>query len=239
MLDVDLGHAGTGGEDERLRELLLADRAEGRLERRAPVGVEGATEVRDRYSGEATQHPVDEERRHRAAPGVATGVPPAARDVASVLHARDELRNVLRGVLEVSVHRDEDVALSPHKTRVHRRVLAEVALEPDAADVLSVGGVRPFDRGPSAVGGSVVHEDDLPGPSELLESRHRAADDLGRALVFVVEGHNDRDLGRHGSSLQLVTPWTPFSPNESRNSVMTARTEPAGWPAARSRRSPS
>src|SRR5512132_3038132 len=166
MLNVDLGHTGTGGEDERLRELLLADRAEWRLERRAPVGVEGAAEVRDRHAGEAPQHPVDEERRHRTAPGVATSVPPTARDVASVLYARDELRNVLRGVLKVSVHRDEDVALSPHETRVHRRVLAEVALEPDASDVLSVGGVRFLDRGPRAVGGSVVHEDELPRPSE-------------------------------------------------------------------------
>ena len=47
VADVDLDDARSAGEDQRLRELLLADRAEHRLDDVAPVRVERAAEVRD------------------------------------------------------------------------------------------------------------------------------------------------------------------------------------------------
>ena len=64
-----------------------------------------------------------------------------ARDVGAGLDRRDEPREVLGRVLEVAVHRHEDLAARPDEPRVHRRVLAEVPLEADGADP-PVGGVQ-------------------------------------------------------------------------------------------------
>jgi hypothetical protein len=86
-------------------------------------------------------------------------------------------------------------------------VLAEVALESDAADPLLVGRVGPFDRRPGRVGGTVVDEDHLPLAAEAVERLDRAPGDLAGGAVLVVEGDHDRNLGRHTqSSLQSVYP---------------------------------
>ena len=95
------------------------------------------------------------------------------------LDRRDEPRDVLRLVLEVAVHRHDDLAAGAREPGVHRRVLAEVALEADGAHA-RVAGVQPLDRRPRAVGRAVVDEDQLErlavecrygAPVELLERR--------------------------------------------------------------------
>ena len=134
VLDVDLGHGRAAGEDERLRELLPADRAEHRLDGGAAVGVERAAEVGDLDAGEAAQHPVDQAARQRPAPRVVPRGAAAARDVVAGLDRLDEPRDVLRLVLEVAVHRHDDLAARAREAGVHRRVLAEVALEADGVD---------------------------------------------------------------------------------------------------------
>ena len=93
----------------------------------AAVRVERAAEVRDRRRGEAAQHPVDQPRGQRPAPRVVPGGAPAAGDVDAGLDRGDEPRDVLRRVLEVAVHRHDDLAAGANEPRVHRRMLAEVA----------------------------------------------------------------------------------------------------------------
>ena len=51
---------------------------------------------------------------------------PAARHVGAGLDRGDEPRDVLRLVLQVAVHRHDDVAARPREPGVHGRVLAEV-----------------------------------------------------------------------------------------------------------------
>ena len=79
--DVDLHDRGAAREDERLRELLPADRAEHRLHRLAAVRVEGAPEIRDRDPGEPAEHAVDQPGGQRPPPGVAPRCAPAAGDI--------------------------------------------------------------------------------------------------------------------------------------------------------------
>ena len=64
----------------------------------------------------------------------------AARDVRALLDCRDQPRQVLGRVLEVAVHRHEDLAARANEPGVHRGVLAEVPLQADDADTV-VGGV--------------------------------------------------------------------------------------------------
>ena len=95
--DVDLHDRGAAGEDQRLRELLAADRAEHRLDRLAAVCVEGAPEVRDVDAGEPAEHPVDEPGGQRPAPRVTPRRATAAGDVVPRLHRLDERGDVLGG----------------------------------------------------------------------------------------------------------------------------------------------
>ena len=75
---IDLRHARSRREDERLGELLLADHAEHRQQRLAAVRVEGAAEVGDVDAREAPEHAVDQPGGQRPAPRVlAAGAPPA------------------------------------------------------------------------------------------------------------------------------------------------------------------
>ncbi len=137
--------------------------AQHRLERLPPVRVEGAAEVGDRHAGEAAQHPVDQPRGKRPAPGVTTSDPAPARDVRAAVDSRDELRDVLGRVLEIAVHRHDDVAARADEPGVHRRMLAEVA--PKAhGPYAPVCGMEPLQLGEAAVRRPVVHEHDLPRP---------------------------------------------------------------------------
>ena len=172
MADVDLDHRGAAGEDERLRELLPPDRAEHGRDDLPAVGVERAAEIGDVDAREPAQHPVDQARGQRAAPGVVPGGPPAARHVVARVDRGDELRDVLREVLEVAVHRHDDLAAGPAEAGVHRGVLAEVPLEADHPHA-RVGCVQALERGERAVGGAVVDVDELERPAELVEGRNR------------------------------------------------------------------
>ena len=133
--DVDLGHRGAGRDDERLRELLLADRAGQREQRVAAVRVERAPEVGDVGLRELAEHPIHELRGQPPPPAVVAVDAPAARDLGAAVHGVDEPHDVGRLVLEVGVHRHDDVAAGADDAGVHGRVLAEVPLEADRADV--------------------------------------------------------------------------------------------------------
>ena len=215
VADVDLDDRGAAGEDQRLRELLLPDRGQHRLDRGAPVGVEGAPEVGDRDAGEAAQHPVDQARGQRPAPRVVARGAAAAGHVGAGLDRGDEARNVLRLVLQVAVHRHDDLAARPREARVHGGVLAEVALEAHGVDA-RVGRVQALDRGPGAVGGAVVDEDQLERPA--VERRYGAPVELLDRAFLVQERDDDREGGRVGHFRERSVP----AARASRSSAATS-----------------
>jgi hypothetical protein len=71
-------------------------------------------------------------------------------------------------------------------------VLAEVALEANAANVL-VPGVQLLDDAPGTVCGAVVDEDELVRPAARLERGDRLAVGLLERALLVVDGDDERD----------------------------------------------
>ncbi len=197
MRHVHLGDARSAREHERLRELLLPDRAQHRLDRAPPIRVVGTAEVGDVRPGEAPQHAVDHARGKRPPPGVAPSVPRSARHVRPVLDRCDQAREVLGRVLEVAVHRHEDLAPRANEPRVHRGVLAEVLLQADDADSV-VGGVYPLELREGRVGRAVVDEDQLEAAARRVERLDRPLVQLAQAGTLVVDRDHDRDRGRQG-----------------------------------------
>ena len=151
--------------------------AEDGSERIARVGVVGTAEVGDVGRREAAQHPVDELRGKRAPPGVFAPPAPAGCDVRAVRDGADQLREVGGLVLQISVHRDDDVAAGANEARVHRRMLAEVALEANRLDP-RVARVQSLDRRPGAVARAVVHDDHLERARVSLEDLDGLRHDL-------------------------------------------------------------
>ena len=191
MADVDLDHGRAAREDERLRELLPADRAEHRLHGAAPVRVERAAEVADAHAGEAAQHPVDQRRRERPPPRVASYGTASAGDVRAGVDGGEELRDVLGLVLEVTVHRDEDVAAGAREAGVHRRMLAEVAREADGADA-RIAFVERAEPVEGVVAGAVVDDEELEGPA--VDGGDGPLVELVDRPLLVQHRHDDRQL---------------------------------------------
>jgi hypothetical protein len=118
---------------------------------------------------------------HRAEP---------ARNVRARVNGRDELRQVGGGVLQVAVHRNDDVAVRTDETGVHSGMLAEVPLQADGTQ-LSVAPVEPRQSPPGPVRGTVVDEDDLVGPAEALERGDGLPVDLLDSPLLVVHGDDE------------------------------------------------
>ena len=90
---------------------------------------------------EATQQAVDQPRRDPAGDRVATVDAAARRDVGA-LERREQLRDVLGRVLKIAIHRHDRFASGPREPRVHRRMLAEVPLQPHGAHA-RIAGMKP------------------------------------------------------------------------------------------------
>ena len=157
----------------------------------APVRVERAAEVRDVDAREAAEHAVDHPARQRPAPRVV----PRSGAGRSRRRRPPRPRRTSFGmssgcVLEVAVHRDEDLAARTREPGVHRGMLAEVPLEADDADA-RVGVVQPLEPRERPVARAVVDEEDLERAAVLLERRDRAPVELVDARLLVVDRHDD------------------------------------------------
>ena len=117
---------------------------------------------------------------------------PARRDVDAV-ERLEQPRDVLRLVLQVAVHRHDAVAARPREAGVHRRVLAEVPLEPDDAHA-RISLVDRAQRRERAVGRAVVDEDRL--PVAAVERRRDAAVQLLDGALLVQHRDDNRYVHR-------------------------------------------
>ena len=223
MRDVHLDHARSAGENQSLRELLLADRSEHRLDGVATVRVECAPEVRDVHACKAAEHPVDHARRQGTADRVLARAAAAACDVVAGLDRLDEPRDVFGLVLQIAVHRHHHIAASARQARVHCRVLAEVALEPHRTHA-RIAAVQALHRSKRAVRRAVVHEDQLERPRAGVESRDRPPIKLLHRRGLVEEGHDDRDVGRREVGLGDPPCLHRFDPGHEQRIVRAAIT---------------
>ena len=98
-------------------------------------------------------------------------------------------------VLQVAVHRHDDLAARAHEAGVHRGMLAEVALEADGAHPRIVR-MDPLELGEGGVGRAVVDEDELVGARPAVERRERPTVELGQSRRLVEERDDDREVGR-------------------------------------------
>ena len=123
----------------------------------------------DRLSRKLAHHPVrDAAGQLPSQPGILSFHAPAADDVVAFRHGAQKLREVLRVVLEITIHGDDDVALGEVKPGLQGGGLAEVSPQPKDRDsrILVADLVQQHAR---LVAAPIVDEDDFVRLREVIE----------------------------------------------------------------------
>jgi hypothetical protein len=147
--------------------------------------------------GEGVERAVEEASRGDLEPALRVfGAPHGVDDVVSLAGLVHERRDDLGRMLEVGVHRDDEVAGRCGEAGGQGDLVPEVPRQPDPPEALVVTG-RGFDRLPGGVGRAVVDDDDLPLRRQVLEDPGQAPEQLRNRLLLVARGDDDAHL--HGA----------------------------------------
>ena len=117
----------------------------------------------------------------------------AVNDVPSLLPQGEELRDLLRRMLEVVIYGDGGVVDRRPEAAQQRVVLPVVAHQVDAPDV----GITPrqvLDAAPAAFRASIVDQDDFPSQlGRAAQNGSHPADELGEDVARAMDGDHHGD----------------------------------------------
>ena len=162
---------------------------------------------------------------------------PFRRSINDVVPFRElcqQPRDLLRRLLQVVVHRDDDVVAARTNAAQECVVLTVVAHQVDAL----ISGWRPqrFDRRPAGVAAAVVDQDDFVGRAGCADDRNQAVDQRGKRGGAVVYGNDDCErLGaprstvtrhRHSASASARSPPRPAGSRATRDRPAAVRDMP-------------
>jgi hypothetical protein len=164
-----------------------------RFQRTAVIVQVHAGDARDQAVGEATgQVALDRV--------VLAVLAPAGHDVEAFVDLCQQFGDVFRIVLQVAIHRHDDVAAGMVHARHHRRGLPVVAPEMHDGNA-PVAASQIIQQGRRTIGAAVVDQHQFPGPAELGHGRAHLLVQRGDVLLFVVDGH------RNGQQRRIEGSW--------------------------------
>ena len=160
----------------------------------APIRLQRAAEVVQAHAAHEGDEAVGHDARGVALDGVVLAVlAPAAHDVEALFELGEQERDVGGVVLEVAIHRDDDVTAGEIEASHHRGGLAEIAAEMDDLHALVAAGDL-VEQLIGAVGRAVIDEDELPRLADLLHCGPHAIVELGNISGFIADRDGD---GKH------------------------------------------
>ncbi len=174
---------GQGG-DEARRFMTLVDA----VHHFPAVGPEHAAVISEFDPGDPGHGEVHKVGGEGAEPGIQAVFPPAPHGVVALLQLGNELGNVFGEVLKVGVQSDHHLAPGGLKAGEDGLVLAEVADELDNPDLPGMALMEVREKIPGAVGGAVVHENNLEGAAAGREGVEEALAQLRQILFLVKTG---------------------------------------------------
>src|SRR5204863_6249546 len=142
-------------------------------------------------SRKLAHHPVrDAAGQSPGQPGILPFHAPAADDVVAFRHGDQKLRDILRVVLQVPIHGDNDVALRKVKSGLQGRSLAEVSPQPNDRDsrILLTDLIQELAR---LVAAPIVDEDDFVRLPETIEHVGEARVKRPNIFLLVVQRYDD------------------------------------------------
>ena len=169
-----------------------------RLEGLAQLGPERA-ECAHAVRGFGTEHALHADlrdpRREVAEQAVLLAFRRAVDDVGALGERGEQRRDLLRRVLEVVVHGDDDRGGGGADAAQHRVVLPVVPQEPDAVDP-GVRGGQALDGRPAGVPAPVVDQQQFDRRANRRAAGRDPRDQQLQAVGGVVDRHDDRDAAR-------------------------------------------
>jgi len=163
-----------------------------RLDDLAAVGFQAAVEVVKPDSRHGAGRPVEKLAGPAFADRIVALLLPARNQIVSLFEDHPaQFGNLVGRILQVGVHRDDDLPFRSRKTAVQGRGFAVVTGEPDAPHrrILLFEG---FDDAPRIVGRTVVHQDNFVGIAVLRRHAVDPCDQFGQRFRLVVERHYNR-----------------------------------------------
>ena len=159
----------------------------------APVAPQHTAVVVQRQSRDAVRQPVDDVGSRPAEERILPVHPYRPDDVVPLIDAGHDARDLLRRVLKVRVHRDDNVPLCGLKARHDRHVLTKIAVE-----VYDPYDIWPFpvfleQQWQGCVPATVVDEHHLKGPPQRIHDGQQPAKQRGQRLLLTVDRNNHRD----------------------------------------------
>jgi hypothetical protein len=107
---------------------------------------------------------------------------------------RQHWRNFADRILQVVVHRHNDLMLRGPDAAEKRVVLSVVAAHPDASHSM-VGAGQILDDRPRMIAAAVFDEDDLERRGDLFQRAHKAPMEFGQDALGPIDRNNDRKRG--------------------------------------------
>ena len=115
---------------------------------------------------------------------------PAARDIVSLFDLGKQRGNVLGGVLQVAVERNDDVALCFVEAGGKRGGLPEIAAQADHFQT-AVGFHQIGQQIEAAIGGRVIHNDNFVRLLHGLQHRRQTVVERQNGRLLIVNGDDD------------------------------------------------
>ena len=158
------------------------------------VTLEPTIEVMKRYAGEEAHGGIEELRGPGLGERVVPLLLPPTHHVEVLLTDHPiELGDLIRRVLQVGIHRDDDGACSALKSRLQTGRLPVVASKANRPD-MRIRRMQPLDDLPGAIGTSIVDKDDLIRDPHLGDDTGDPLVQLGEGLLLIVERDDDRQV---------------------------------------------
>ncbi len=168
------------------------------------VDLERAAEIVNLRSGDPADEGVGDERRDPPEDQPVLAIlAPAGDQIESLVQLGDEARDVVRVVLPVGVHRDDQGAARRMEAGVERRRLTGVAPKEDRLQIGADLRLLP-DQGRAAVVAAVVDGDDLELLSHPREHGRDLVEERDQVVALVVDGEDDADVHDGASAARFA-----------------------------------
>src|SRR5208337_5271766 len=157
------------------------------------IGFEGCAKIVQLHARKISHHPVcNVAGQSSREPGIFSFHPPAADDIVAFRHFQKEMRDILRVVLKVPIHGDDDVALGKVKSRLESCGLPEIPPQPnDAYAGIALVDLIQDRRG--SIPTPVVDKDELVRPPYGIEHLDEACVKWPDTLLLIVQRYDDRN----------------------------------------------
>ena len=163
------------------------------IENLAPVGLETAVEVVKPHAADARRHRVEQARGQRLGKRIVAVLLPARDQVMAGVERLEEAGDFVRVILQVGIHRDDDVAGTGADADHQGRRLAEIAPQPDRLN-RRVAFRKLGHHGPGLVAAAVVDEHDVAqGKAAARTDFDHAGHQQGQRFFLVLGRHDDAE----------------------------------------------